>query len=155
MAELRKLGDKLNLNLQLYDGTASLPRRVFCNLVRMDGTLVTPQFELTHVGEGEFTETTKVMTSDSILLAHYYVKLTDGVTLDTNYTVSKDVYVRDVNGEIIAGGMSSTSVTVLSGMVEGEVLSTETIEGTLIDDIVEGNIIEGSVIEGVITDEDS
>jgi len=99
---LRKLGDSLELNVQLWDGALSQPKRVLVDLKKIDGTLITPRFEILHKGDGLYAENTKAMPSDSIVLAAFYVFEADGVTRSTIHAVAQEAYVRDITGEIIA-----------------------------------------------------
>lgn len=149
-----KLGDKLNLNLQLWDGDRNGGDvRVFCQLRDKDGASIEPEFEVLHVADGFYTENTRTMPAEEVVNAIFFVKKADGVTLDRRYSVAKDVYVRDIEGEIIVDTLdakiSSTYKADLEAtIIEGEVLSGSVEEIT----VLSGEITEVQILEGEINE---
>ena len=152
MSTQRKLNELLYLNLQLFDGEASLPKRVFVQLRDTTGTLTKPQFEIFHVGGGEFRETvaTEAMPNIEMLSASYFVYENDGVTLDTTYAVGKDVYMRDFSAEIIDVNLDAKVSSVGGGSgasIAGIDLQAELEETTLSADISVEDTLEGEIVE--------
>lgn len=149
----RKVGDQLYLNLLLDSGNNDLLNRVFVELRNSAGTLIKPVFEIFHVGSGDFRESSEIMPSNDTITAIYFVYQADGVTLDSFFSVVKDVYMRDFEGEIIADTLdakiSSIDRASMEGTIEdnvvlvGEVPTTEILEASLLDiEILEGTIEE-------------
>lgn len=153
MSTQRKLSEKLFLNLQLFDGEASLPKRVFVNLKDGSNNIIAAPFEIFHVSGGEFRENTEVMPNVDTVHAQYFVYEADGVTLDPAYSVGKDVYMRDFSAEIVDLNLDAKVSSISGGASSG--ISAATIEGDLIeDDILEFEISEESTIDGEIPEEE-
>lgn len=142
MSTQRKYNEKLYLNLQLFDGAASLPKRVFVDLRDEVGSLIKPRFEIAHVGEGEFRESSELMPNVDMVSASYFVYENDGVTLDLSYAVGKDVYMRDYSAEIIDTNLDVKVSTVSGG---GSVSNIAGLE--LLAEVKENDIMETSVSE--------
>lgn len=146
MSTQRKLNEKLFLSLQLSDGTASLPKRVFVDVRDSLGVLLHTGVELTSVGGGEFKEDTLLMPNQAVITAHYSVFESDGVTPDLTYSIGKDVYMRDFSAELIdssiSGGITITSsfasVDLVGNLTEGETLTAD----IAADDYLTANIEE-------------
>jgi len=156
MSELRKEGDIYYLNLQLYDGVISMPKRVFVELTDASGTLLEPRFEIPHIVNGDFRENTKVMPNESIVSAQYFVYENDGTTPDITYTIPKDIYLKDLNGEVIHENLDA-KVSSIGGSkntieVSGEILEIESISGTIEESEVSGSIEEIEAISGEVKD---
>ena len=147
-----KLGDKLYLNLQLYTGNNDGNHRVFVELRDEDGILIKPAFEINHVGSGEFRESTETMPSDRMITASFFVYQSDGVTLDTTFSVSKDVYMRDFTAEIVSYNLdakvSGAGIADLIGSVVEETVITgefpldEILSAEILETILTGDICE-------------
>ena len=156
---LRKEGDILYLNLQLYDGLTNMPKRVYVDLSDASGTLLEPRFEIFHVVNGDFRENTKVMPDEPTITAQYFVYENDGVTPDLTYTIPKDVYLKDLNGEVIHENLDAKVSSISAGgnnnnalEVSGEILEIEAISGTIEEIEVSGNIEEMEAISGEVKD---
>ena len=139
-----QFGDPLTINLQLYDGTASMPKRVFVDLTKPDGTFIESRFEIPHVVNGDFRDETRLMTSDYYLTAQYFVYESDGVTIDEDYVINKDIFMRDVTGEIVEGLSLDASVEV-----------TGTLEGVIKETILDGDIFDETPLEGIVIEDNS
>ena len=137
-----KPGDKLPIQLQLYDGSKSLPKRVFVELSKPDGTLTEARFEIPHVINGDFRDETRVMTTDMYLTAQYFVYENDGVTEDDDYIINKDIFMRDINGELIEDLETSAGLEYVG-----------TLEGEIAEDKLEGNVIEENLLDGIATED--
>lgn len=149
---LRKLGDLLEVNLQLWDGAASQPKRVFVDLKRIDGTLLTPRFEILHKGDGLYAEEIKTMPIDNIILASLLVFESDGVTLSTTHTIGQETYMRDLIGEIISANLDIpvSSLDKLQSDISGNLELLE-IVGTIDNIEIIGTIDNGNTeIIGVV-----
>lgn len=142
MSTQRKLNEKLYLNLQLSDGTASMPKRVFVNLYTGDGTLAASNIELSHVGGGEFKEDTVTMPDVENLTAQYVVYESDGVTVDLAYNVGKDIFMRDYSAELVDSTLTGSITKYVTATIEGELNS-----GELQGDIESNSNLEVSIIE--------
>lgn len=146
----RKLGDILYLNLQLYDGEARFPLRVFVTLRDDLGNIFEPPFEIFHVGGGMFRDNTKTMPATPFLTAIYTVFEVDGITPNEKYLIAEDVYVRDLEGEIIftlpiqIANVSSIELeaSISDEQLEAEIEKEETISIELNEKILEGVIYE-------------
>jgi len=148
---LRKVGDNLNLNIQLWDGADSQPKRVFVDLKRVDGSLLTPRLEILHKGDGLYAESVKTMPVDNIILASFLVFEADGITPSTIHTIGQEVYMRDIIGEIVSSNLdiAVSSLDKLQSSIFGSIELLEiggSIESLEISGIVEGN----SEITGVV-----
>ena len=163
MSIQRKLNEKLFLNLQLFDGEASLPKRVFVNLRDGNNNIIAAPFEIFHVSGGEFRENTEVMPNVDTVHAQYFVYEADGVTLDSAYSVGKDVYMRDFSAEIIDTNLDAKVSSISGGgsgniaaaIIEGEISEDETLESHLLgDESLEGSLPEEETIVGEIEEED-
>lgn len=137
---LTKKANSLLIQSQLDDGATD--RRVFVILSNPDGSLAEPRFEIPHVINGDYRDETRVMPSDkSYLTAQYFVYQPNAIDLDDSYTLEKDIFVRDLTGEIIdEGGIGGASVTVVNGIINGEIT----------DDNIEGLILDNEEISGII-----
>lgn len=125
-----RYGEKLNLSLQLYDGSTS--RRVFVELRDQDGTLSKSAFEIPHIDGGLFLENTETMIYGNRLLAVFTVYMPDGTTIDTNYTKSMDHYYIDSgDGYLPTDLTGSLESQTIFGDVESNDLSA-TLEGEVI-----------------------
>lgn len=76
----KQVSQKMNLNVTLFDGDESLPKRVFVDLFAGDGTSLVTGIELTSVGNGFFTEDTQVMPPEPVVFGVFKVKEADGTT---------------------------------------------------------------------------
>lgn len=137
-----KQGENLPLQLQLDDGDFSLPKRVFVRLSYPNGTLVEPLFEISHITGGDFRDDTRVMPSNDYLVAQYYVYENDGVTLDEDYIITKDIFVQSI-----------TTVTIENNQeISGE-FGFDSIIGEFDSDKIAGTIYTENEITGVVIDE--
>lgn len=154
MAEIKtKLSDPLLISLQLYDGSASLPKRVFVELSNPAGVLVEPKFEIPHVINGDFRDETRDMTTDDYLVAQYFVYESDGVTADEDYIINKDVFIRDITGELVEDLDAGSSSIEIIGLLEGEISDSELNGEINSDNTLEGLVNEEYTITGEIKDE--
>lgn len=151
MAVKVKFGEKLYLALQLYNGVTT--KRVFVDLKDTTGALKKPRFELTNAGAGVYLESSETMPTDDKITAHFYVYELDGVTLDTNYTIAVEEYLRDITGEIVADNIDKklSDISTAQSDIYAE------IESSNIENIIESLEISGIVdiegeLEGVIED---
>jgi len=148
---LRKLGDNLELNLQLWDGSDSQPKRVFVDLKKIDGVLTKPRFEILHKGDGLYAENVESMPADSVILASFIVFESDGATRSTIHAVGQEIYVRDITGEIVSANLDVAVSSVdrakadLSGTIEVAVTT-----GTIEKQEILGTIEENNIITGVV-----
>ena len=154
MAELKtKLSDPLLLSLQLFDGSASLPKRVYVELSNPAGVLLESRFEIPHVINGDFRDETRLMTTDAYLVAQYFVYENDGVTADEDYIINKDVFIRDITGELVEDLDAGTSTIEVTGTLTGEITDTN-LSGEINDEnILDGLVNEEYTITGEIKDE--
>lgn len=141
-----KYGDKLYLSCQLHDRNTT--RRVFVDLRKTDGSLVTARFEIPHVAFGVFKEATKTMPAEDSITAHYIVFEADGVTYSTSYTTEQEVYMRDLTGEIVDLNLDRSISSIVDTNLAGTIASNE------IDAEITSVSISGSLntleLEGVI-----
>lgn len=114
MSIFRKINTEMNLSLQLYDGEASLPKVVKCVLRDKLGAVLGSEVILSHVGDGEFKESSTLMPANDIVTAHFTVYNVDGITVDTKYSIAKDLYLRDYTAEIVATNLDA-KVSSVSG----------------------------------------
>jgi len=142
MAIETKLGGPLLIQLQLYDGILSMPKRVFVDLSIPNGTLVEPRFEIAHVINGDFRNETRTMPNVEYVTAQYFVYESDGVTPDEDYIINKDIFVKTA--------CDLTSNIVLGGEIEGEVEVESTLSGELDQTELDGTIETESLLEGEI-----
>lgn len=146
-------GDKIYLNLLLWDGVISLPKRVFVELRDQAGALIEPLFEIASVGGGEFRNSTRIMPNDSFVTASYFVYNNDGTTLDATYAAAKDTYMRDFTGEIITtnldGKVSGAGNISLTGEINTEILTGD----IPVEKILEASLVVEETIEGTIEEE--
>jgi len=153
MAIETKIGDPLMIQLQLYDGLASMPKRVFVDLSVPNGTLIEPRFEIAHVIGGDFRNEVRVMPNEDYVTAQYFVYENDGVTLDEDYIINKDIFVKttcDLTSSIVLGGEISGEVE-LESTLSGEVDLTE-LDGTIETESELVGTIDETTLEGVIDD---
>lgn len=136
-----KVGENLIITLQLYDGLASMPKRVFVDLSAPNGTLLFPRFEILHVINGDFRDTTHVMPDLNYVTAQYFVYEPNGITLDDDYIINKDVFMKEdvegvvTNNQPISGIISSNSLS-------GELDSLQ-IDGTLDNELeIVGEVLD-------------
>jgi len=148
---LRKLGDTLNINLQLWDGAASQPKRVFVDLKSITGTLIGSRFEIFHKGDGLYAESTKTMPTNNIVLASLLVMESDGITLSSIHSISQEIYMRDLIGEIISANLdiAVSSLNILRSDIFGTV-ETLDISGTIVNKEIVGTIEPNIEITGVV-----
>lgn len=147
MAIHRRVGEKLYLTLQLADRATT--KRVFVELMDDTDTIVVSLFEILHVTNGIYRESTQVMPGTEMLRAFYYVYESDGVTLDTGYTTAEEVYVRlepVIVSESIVGTIEEASI---SGSILEASLSA-TIDA---EDILNGSINQEQELIGEICNE--
>lgn len=136
-----KVGSSLLLNAQLYDGSDSMPKKIFVQLTYPSGTLLEPLFEIPHVIDGDFRDESRSMPDFEYVTAQYFVYENDGVTLDRTYAVTKDIFVRSIESTLVVNQPITGEVS--SSSIEGEVNSEEII----------GTIISENQITGVVLDE--
>lgn len=86
----RIIGDKLFLNLQLHDGTDTMPKRVIVDIYDEAGALVESSIELPHRGGGLFSEDTELMPDKPFVVAQYRVVEADGSTISTFHSQEVD-----------------------------------------------------------------
>lgn len=149
MSILVNLGDPMNLALQLFDGNSA--KRVFVDLKKVDGSLLTPRFEILHSGNGLYRESTKVMPVDERINAIYYVYNLDGVTLDTDYTIAMDIYMRDLTGEIVEDNLDKkiSAITFQTTQITGD-LDNSDIDGEIDTSDLSGTVENSTILEGVV-----
>lgn len=148
MSIQRREGEKLFLSLQLYDGADSLPKRVFARVLNELGVELETNVELTHVGGGEFKENVLVMPAIDVLTVHYTVYESDGVTEAPQYQVAKDVYLRDLAGEIIVDRFSGTIASfVLEADIESASLAGDIPEPEMLTADISTESLEGEICE--------
>lgn len=157
-----RLGDTIYLNLQLWDGISSMPKRVFATLRGSNGAVIGSDVELIHVGGGEFRDTSLTYPADEFLTVNYLVYETDGTTVDTNYAISKENYMRNFDGEIISTNLDAkiTSIggtnggTLASIQLEAELMSEELLEMAVpeVEDL-EATLLDTEILVGTIEEE--
>jgi len=146
-----KVGENLIITLQLYDGLASMPKRVFVDLSAPNGTLLFPRFEILHVINGDFRDDTHLMPDLSYVTAQYFVYEPDGTTLDEDYIINKDVFMKatcELSSTVIEGSAIVGEIQEDSGLLgsidgialEGTILISESLSGTIDDSSLEGEI---------------
>lgn len=144
----RQLGDKLELNLQIYDGDDRIPLRVFVELLRADNTVITPLFEISYVSDGYYKESTEVMPNEQFVLARYTVFLNDGVTRSPQDSIEVESFRL-----VTAGGAVTTAIIEVS-TIDGTILEEQTVDALIISDTIDGDISPDTIIEGVVEDGD-
>lgn len=146
-AEPKKVGDSLGLEAQLGDGATNvLTTRIFAILRELDGTNIGTEFELIHVGDGKYTDETRVMPDFDKISVTYFIRLADGTTPSNIYipNVLSEQFVKDVTGQIIedslSGGIASNDA--IEGQIEvaeyliGTIDAEETLQGIVEDDTI-------------------
>lgn len=162
-AEPKKLGDSLGLEVQLGDGAANVAStRVFAILRELDGTNIGTEFELVHVGDGKYTDETRVMPDFSKLTVTYFIRRVDGTSPSIFYVpnVLSEQFVKDVTGQIVEDNLDAQVSSISSG---GSSNLNFDLEGTVQPDVylvgeldtldIEGTINEDDIIEGEIPNE--
>lgn len=99
MSIFKRVGQALNLSLQLRNGDADMPLRVFVDLIDQDGVQLEPTFEIPHIDGGQFVNTTKIMPNIETLYARFKVRENDGSTVPDGHDDPVDRYDRDDAGQ--------------------------------------------------------
>jgi len=148
-----RVGDKLYLNLLLFTGNNSGNNRVFVELRGQDGTAIKPIFEIPHIGNGVFRESTETMPVDEIVTAGYFVYAQDGTTPDTKFSTAQGIYRRDFVGEIsstdntsLLDKLNQITALILSHDSNSELIGTISLETTLVGYIL-GDHLTGYIKE--------
>jgi len=142
----------LPIQLQLFDGSEYMPLRVFVDLTDPSGVLLYPRFEISHMKDGDFRHDSKTMPEEDYVVAQYFVYANDGVTRELAYEAEKDIFLRDIIGELINGGQLEVSVQKVIGALTGNIINTQ-IDGTVTDETMSGTVSEDNIIIGVIENE--
>ena len=133
-ALIRNLNEPLNLISQLFDADASMPLRIFTDLIKPDGTIL-DTLELTYTSKGIFVDTAELMPNESVLIAKHYVYKPDGVTLHPGYAVSENIF--ELEERVNVRGVDVAVIKVKSGPV---VKINTSNGGTIIKDISRTNV---------------
>lgn len=149
-----KLGDIIYLSLQLFDGIASMPKRVFVELRDVSGVLIEPLFEILHVDGGEFRNSARTMPSDEFVTASYFVYNNDGTTLDNQFAAGKDIFMRDFTGEIVASNLDAKVSSAFAASLIGEIEDSVLLSGELpTEEILTASLLDIEILEGTIEEE--
>jgi len=136
----REVGEVLNLEAQLYDLTATMPKRIIADLLNADGSL-RGTVELTHVAKGVFVETAETMPNIDTLIVKYYTYESDGTTLSTTHEVAEDKFMLEAR-------------IVVGGEVVGSIVDDFEISGEVDETTIEGLLASEDAISGIINDDD-
>jgi hypothetical protein len=152
-AEAKKVGDALGLEVQLGDGDNRVAQtRVFADLRQLDGTLIGTEFELIHVGNGKYTDETRVMPDFEKISVSYYIRRADGTTPSNffNPNFLSEQFVKDVTGQLIEDNLSAfASSTSIEGAVDGDL----ELVGVVEDEDIIGIVDSDDSLTGVVNDE--
>ena len=153
MSELRKLGDTLGLEVQLGDGDVRVAQtRVFADLRELDGTLIGSEFELNHVGNGKYIDTTRVMPDYDKITVTYYIRRSDGTTPSNFYNPNSlsEQFLRDLKGQLIEDSLSAIPT---AQNIEGTVEDDINLEANIQDEEIQGLVDTDESLTGVVNDE--
>ena len=90
------IGQIVPLSLQLEDGEDSLPLVIKAAVRKQDGTLFqAEEIELAHVGDGLFKSIELAMPNQAEIVIQYKIYLSDGETLNTDYTIEAESFLLD------------------------------------------------------------
>lgn len=148
-----KLGEILGLEVQLGDGTSNIATtRVFADIRELDGTLIEAEFEMFHVGNGKYTDETKLMPAFDKITVTYYIRRADGTTPSNKYNPNylSEQFMRDIVAEIVEGGLSASAS---ANEIVGTLDSSADVVGTIDDVEILTVVTEEQTIIGVVTDE--
>lgn len=132
-----KLGDKLNLALQLHGGPSDSSYRVFCTLEDQSSNEVAASFEIPHDSAGLFQESSKTMPDVEALFAKFEVRESDGSTVSSehNYVTQRfdiDKTLSDLQDSLSTIRKISTTIeAVIPGQNIEAIVNDESIEGEL------------------------
>jgi len=143
----RALNATLNMQTQLSDLEASMPLRVFTDLLKADGTLI-KTIELTHTSKGIFIDTTEIMPNEQTVYAKHYVYQNDGITLSSNYAVSEERF------ELIPAYETLFEIR-RNGYTEIKVKTAENAQVDVDQSITELNIDVSSNVKISVSDQDT
>lgn len=153
---IKKLGDKLFLSLQLFNGPEGANNRVFCTLRDNDNTLWAPTFEIAHEFNGFFKEEVQTMPPVQVLFAFFEVRESDGVTVSLEHGYITQRYDRDFAGEQIQSLRpisGSIVANINNGNVETLVAPLDNIDAEVADPEVEGIASEEEILGETNTSE--
>ena len=139
----KSTGEVLYLEAQLYDEEDSLPLVVKALAYSGAGVLL-GTFTMAHTEKGIFVQNLAVMPNEPVLFVKYYVFENDGVTPKTDdYGIIGEKFVTRVLSEV---------VNVIGSPIEGEVLVTTEVTGTITEICadLEGEIQDLNNLEGEI-----
>ena len=156
MSVFKKLGDTLELEIQLGDGAKFPSTRVFSRIEELDGTILTSEFELNNEGDGSYTEETHTMPTNGAIKVLYFIRKSNGTSPETKYNPRflSEIFVRDIIGELIENNLDA-KVSNIGGAVADivAVANSDTgLEGALIEEILLGTIEQDTIIEGVVNE---
>lgn len=153
MGTYKRKDDILCLEIQLGDGDNRPATRVFARIEELDGTLLEPEFELSSIGDGSYTDQSKIMPALDCVKVLYFIRknaTTPSNFYDPNFL--SEIFMRDLTGEIIKENLdtkisgSQKPSSSISTVIEKDKLSA-TINEVKISAIVRENKITGVVHE--------
>lgn len=156
MSEVRLEGAKLYLTAMLGDGSLNVSRtKVFVELRDEANALIKAKFEIPHVLNGKYQESTEVMTSDSKLTVDFFITELDGVTPSVLYDPNHvtEVYLKDVVGATVIDNLDKKISAIVDYSPEVIVaeISSDLIELEFTtDEVIEIEIENNETIEGVV-----
>lgn len=152
MATYRKLGDTLDLEIQLGKGDSLPTTRVFARIEELDGTVLTAEFELTKINDGSYTDDTKTMPSNDAIKVLYFIRKADGVTIESRFNPNfvSELFLRDFTAELIATNLDAKISTGRVSEIIGATLEDVGLEGGLEEEILIGEVEEDTIITGVV-----
>ena len=155
MATYVKLGDTLNLEIQLSDGDKFPSTRVFAQIDELDYTPIVAEFELTKVGPGKYTSTTQTMPAYDAILVTYYIRKSNGTSPETKYNpyYLTEVFLRDYTAEVVQDDLSAILSALNSTDLVGTVNEDNVILAEIDTEYIDGIIYDNETITGEITNE--
>lgn len=150
----RKVGDLLYLEIQLGDGGDG-STRVFARIDEVDGTNIVPEFEIAEQLDGYYVENTQVMPDFDTVKVKYFIRRSNGTTpsnkYDPNFLVEE--FLKDVTGQIIEDNLDAPVSSISSASsqeIEGTLLDSEDLEGTVEAGDLIGTLENDLILEGEI-----
>lgn len=153
-----KQGDQIPLSVQLFDGDTA--KYVRATVRGSNGTpLAGSPVDLTHVGNGLYTDDSLVMPLDNFVTASYRVYTDAGYTIPSDlHSDTEDIFNLMVPVAELIEVLSKVNQILqeLSGAADiiGELDDTGALEGQLADsDDLEGYVTDNGAITGELSDE--
>lgn len=152
MSNYRKLGDILNLELQLGDGAKFPTTRAFAQIDELDATPIVAEFELTKVADGSYTDAIQTMPVNSAVKVTYFIRKADGTSPETKYNpyYLTELFVRDFTAELINTNLDAKVSTARASEIITAIQPDEALTASLIDAILLAEVEPDTIITGVV-----